>query len=72
MRIQVLTTFLDGRDKYHKDDIRTVEDEADAQRFIAAGWAVEYGKEPVPVDTPASVDLKVDSARHVVKDKTHG
>lgn len=72
MRIKVLTTFLNGRDKFFADDIRTVEDEAAAQRFIAAGWAVEYGKDPAPVDTPASVDLTVQGASHTIKEKKHG
>ena len=40
MRIKCLTTFLDGAERFEKDDIRTV-DEARAQRFLAHGWAVE-------------------------------
>ncbi len=71
MRIKVLTTFLDGRDKFHADDVRTVEDEEAAQRFIAAGWAVEYGQQPVLVETPAVVELKVDGGRHAMKEKKH-
>ncbi len=71
MRIKVLSTFLEGRDKFYADDIRTVSDE-DGARFIANGWAVEEGGEPSPVQTPASVDLTVQSAGHSIKEKKHG
>ena len=71
MRIKVLTTFLDGRDKFYVDDVRTVPDE-DGARFINAGWAVAEGSAPAPVETPASVDLKVHSARHSITEKKHG
>lgn len=38
MRIKCLTTFLDGKDRFEKDDQRTVDDERGA-RFCANGWA---------------------------------
>lgn len=38
MRIEATTTFLDGKDRFEKGDIRTVEDERGA-RFVADGWA---------------------------------
>ena len=38
MKIEALTTFLDGRDRFELGDIRTVSDE-DGARFCAAGWA---------------------------------
>lgn len=50
MRIKVLTTFLDGKDRFEKDDERTVENERGA-RFVAAGWAKSLsGDMPVPVE----------------------
>jgi len=44
MKILCLTTFLDGRDRFEKDDVRSVADE-DGARFIANGWAQEQGGE---------------------------
>lgn len=38
MRIKCLTTFLDDKECFEKDDVRTVDDERGA-RFVAAGWA---------------------------------
>lgn len=38
MKIQVLSTFLDGTDRFEKDDCRTVDDDPGA-RFVANGWA---------------------------------
>lgn len=38
MRIEALTTFLDGKDRFEAGDIRTVDDERGA-RLVAAGWA---------------------------------
>lgn len=38
MKIECLTTFLDGKDRYESGDVRTVEDEKGAQ-FVANGWA---------------------------------
>ena len=38
MKIECLTTFLDGRDRFENGDIRTVEDSRGA-RFVAHGWA---------------------------------
>jgi hypothetical protein len=38
MKIESLTTFLDGRARFEAGDIRTVPD-ADGERFVAAGWA---------------------------------
>lgn len=38
MKIECLTTFIDGKDRYESGDVRTVEDEKGAQ-FVANGWA---------------------------------
>lgn len=68
MRILVLTTFLDGRDRFVEGDTRTVDD-ADGQRFIDNGWAQLPGKN---VDQPDSsrepVDLTPQGAAHGVED----
>lgn len=46
MRIECLTTFLDGRERFVAGDIFTIAD-ADAARFVKAGWAKEVGA-PTP------------------------
>lgn len=38
MKIECLTAFLDGTDRYESGDVRTVDDEKGAQ-FVANGWA---------------------------------
>lgn len=47
MKIEVTTTFLEGRDRFEAGDIRTVPDE-DGARFVASGWAAPLGGEPGP------------------------
>lgn len=65
MRIQILTTFLDGRDRFEVGDIRTVSD-ADGARFLAAGWARLADGTDAPSAPPAvqaaSVDLTIHSS----------
>ena len=65
MRIHILTTFLDGRDRFEAGDKRTVPD-ADAQRFIAAGWArpADGDQAAAPAAAPggAAVDLTIHSS----------
>lgn len=38
MKIECLTTFLDGPERFEAGDIRTVDDDRGA-RFVGAGWA---------------------------------
>lgn len=58
MRIHCLTPFLDGADRFEKDDQRTVDDERGA-RFIANGWAVaEGGKAFAPAACDADLDIQ--------------
>lgn len=56
MKITCLTTFIDGRDRFEKDDVRTVDDERGAY-FVANGWATS-GAAPVVVE-PSDVTLEV-------------
>lgn len=58
MKITCLTTFLDGRDRFEKDDVRTVDDERGAY-FVSNGWAAEVGAEGVaaPAAGPVSLDI---------------
>lgn len=71
MRIHCTTTFLDGPLRFEKDDICTVP-QADAERFIAAGWAVEYGKQAPAVAAGELATLTIHKARNGAKDTHHG
>lgn len=67
MRIECTDTFLDGRDRFEKGDIRTVPD-SDAQRFIASGWAIEAGSGAAPVvAADAETVLSVHNVKHTMK-----
>ena len=60
MKIVCDTTFIHGRDRFEKDDQRTVDDETGAY-FIEQGWAHAAGE----------VTLDVHSSTHNQK-VTHG
>ncbi len=72
MRIECLTTFLDGRERFEKGDIFTIDDDA-AARFIKNGWAREAGKttDPAPA-TAEPVTLDVQSVSHKQRAVTRG
>lgn len=59
MKITCLTTFLDGPDRFEKDDVRSVDDTR-AAYFIANGWAVAGGEPVAPAD--GAVTLAVQDA----------
>lgn len=62
MKIKVLNTFLDGRDRFEADDVRTVPDE-DGARFCAAGWATDIsGQIETGTLTAGSADLVIDKS----------
>lgn len=65
MKILCLTTFLDGRDRFEKDDTRTVPD-ADAVRFIGHGWAVEAGSDAAAPVAAASGATTLDIQNGVI------
>jgi hypothetical protein len=62
MRIKALTTFLHGRKRFERDDVRTVPD-ADAAYFLAHGWAVEAVEDAAAAVEPAAgaVQLQPDN-----------
>lgn len=70
MKIEITTTFLDGRDRFEVGDIRTVSDE-DGERFVAAGWAVPIDGEVSPPSV-GEVTLNVQSVAHAQKVKING
>lgn len=62
-RIQCLTTFLRGRDRFEAGDVRNVPAE-DAALFIARGWAKPYGGNAAAAAAPGSADLTPNRTRH--------
>lgn len=72
MKIECLTTFLDGKDRYHEGETRLVDDHIGA-RFVAAGWARDTeGKVATGDSSAQEVNLDVQNGRHVTGSKTNG
>lgn len=69
MKIVCDTTFLDGADRFEKDDQRTVDDARGAY-FIANGWVHEVGG-ITPDLFKGEVNLDVHNAVNGLKDN-HG
>jgi hypothetical protein len=71
MRIECLTTFLDGRERFEAGDIFTIDD-AHGAYFVKNGWAKEAGApDPAPAaDDPVTLDVQPMS--HKQKAVTHG
>lgn len=66
MRIKALTTFLDDRDRFEKDDERTV-DNARGRRFVANGWAKDLsGEIATGAQGAGEVSLDIHDVTHVV------
>ncbi len=58
MKIEILTTFRDGKDEYIKDEVRIVNDE-DGARFVANGWAKdEAGRVAVASAGEVTLDIQ--------------
>lgn len=59
MRIECLTTFLDGRERFEAGDIFTIDD-AHGAYFVKNGWAKEVGApdaQAAPID-PTTLDVQ--------------
>jgi hypothetical protein len=69
MRIECLTTFLDGRDRFEAGDLRTIDDER-AAVFIGHGWAKSLDGVAVPQQS-GDVTLDVHDGVHA-SEVTHG
>jgi len=62
MRIKALTTFLDGADRFEKDDERTVDD-ARGARLVGNGWAADLAGQVMTGDSPVgATDLAIDNS----------
>jgi hypothetical protein len=62
MKIKCLTFFLDGKDGFEKDDIRTVDDERGAY-FVANGWAEDTaGRVATGTTNEGVTDIAIDNS----------
>lgn len=62
MRINVLNTFMDGRDRYTKGEVREISDET-GLRAVSNGWAEDVaGRVATGKPKKPSVDLVVDKS----------
>ena len=62
MKIKCLTFFLDGRERFEKDDVRTVSDE-DGARLVANGWAEDTAGRVAKGNADSGVtDLAIDNS----------
>ena len=67
MKIEALTTFLDGTDRFEQGDARTVEDVRGAY-FVTNGWAKDISGEIATGEAAGNVDLVIEPAAHVSGD----
>lgn len=68
MKIKCLTTFLDGTERFEKDDERTVADERGAY-FVASGWAEDVSGAVATGDSDGgAADLTVANVTHTMGD----
>lgn len=71
MRILCLTTFLDGRQRYEKGDVVTVDDDRGAH-FVQHAWAQEVGADFVAPVAPEEVTLDIQDAGQTQEVPRHG
>lgn len=58
MKIEALSTFLDGRERFEQGDIRTVDD-AKGAYFVANGWARDITSDAVVAPFVGDTDLAI-------------
>ena len=58
MKIEALSTFLDGRERFEKGDIRTVDD-AKGAYFVENGWAKDITSDTVTAPFVGDTDLAI-------------
>lgn len=61
MKIKATATFLNGTDRFEKDDERTVSDERGAY-FVANGWASTVAGRVATVEAAATTDLNINNS----------
>ena len=70
MKIICDTTFLDGRDRLEKDEVRVVDDER-GRYFVDQKWAHEAGGSTGELFTAGDVTLTVQDTAHT-QETNHG
>jgi len=58
MKIEALSTFLDGRERFEQGDIRTVDD-AKGAYFVANGWAKDITSDAAVTPFVGDTDLAI-------------
>ena len=61
MKIKATATFLNGTDRFEKDDERTVSDERGAY-FVANGWAEDVAGRVATGEAAATTDLNINNS----------
>lgn len=61
MKIKCLTTFIDGKERFEEDDVRTVDDDRGA-RFVAHGWAEDVAGRVATGQAPNVENLEINSS----------
>lgn len=59
MQIEILETFIDGRDRYEKGEVRSVSDE-NGRYFCACGWVRDISGEVPTADRQKTTDVRLD------------
>ena len=67
MKIEALTTFIDGADRFEQGDVRTVSDERGAY-FVGNGWAKDMSGEVATGEAGGNADLAINSTTHAAGD----
>jgi hypothetical protein len=70
MKIEALTTFLEGRDRFELGDVRTVDDTRGAY-FVSNGWAKDITDGVVTTPFVGETDLVVQNV-DLATGVTHG
>ena len=63
MKIEVITTFLDGAERFENGDQRTVDDERGA-RFVSLGWASDLSGRVATGTNDGTPSLNINSSTH--------
>lgn len=68
MKIEALETFLDGRNRYEKGDVRTVLDE-NGEYFCSCGWARDVDGNVETAERQKNGDVRLDIRKGYLNQK---
>jgi hypothetical protein len=69
MKIEILETFLDGRDRYEKGEIREVSDESGVY-FCGCGWAKDVEGKVETAERQKTGDVRLDIRKGFLNQKS--